>query len=197
MEQIRKQITATTPIESHFRITGDTNIIIPAKHMNYDSIALEDNKVYPIRQIPLEIVKRACKGKNCDFTTKKRQSEIFYKDGYKLPISLNSDTILIAFPTKGINHMDCAWVIEGNIKYIEKHGEKSVVIFHNEQSVILDISIDVLENQCKKAQELYNFLFTQYEVFTQIVQEEKMDYRTKYRVPVRIIKKFDWTLKPE
>lgn len=179
MEQIRKQITETTPILSNYFIRDDTYIIIPAMHTHYDSIAVANSGVYPIRQTPSEVLKHTCSNGSYDFESKKRQSELYFDNGYKLPLSLREDMILIAFPTKGMKQIHCAWIIERNIKYIYKHNNDndSVIMFKNGLKIILDISYDILKNQCRKALDFQNYIYFSYMNMHDRVMEGKEKFR--------------------
>lgn len=180
MKQIRNLITEATPIQSDFHITEDTNIIIPAKHTNYDSIVLEGNEVYAVRQTPDNIINQACQKSGYDLEIKQKQTKILSEHSYKLPVSLSDELILVAFPTKGINDIDCAWIMIRNVFDIGKHESGSVVIFKNGQQVILDISFDILKNQCIKATELYNHFYSLYLSMIERVQEGKEAYIKSY-----------------
>src|SRR5699024_4528915 len=156
MIKLKNKVSDDMTIKKNYKINEDTNIIIPAKHINYDSIVLEGDTVYPVRQTPLEIVKYTAKCNGYDFESRKKSCDTYFDYAYKLPISLSDAMLLIAFPTRGIDHFDCIWIIERNVKEIMKQGGVSTIIFNNNQSVTVDIGLNILKNQYKKGKELNN-----------------------------------------
>ena len=159
MMKLKKSIPHDREVQHHYIINENTNIILPAKQINYDSIVLEGDHVYPVRQTPLEIVKHTTKSNGLHFESRKKSCDMYFDYAYKLPILLSDVMFLIAFPTRGIDHFDCIWIIERNVREITKQGDVSVITFKNNQSVTVDIRLSILKNQYKKARELNNLAF--------------------------------------
>ncbi len=159
MENIKKRILKNAPILKEYLINEDTTIIIPAKEIHYDSIVMERKNIYLIRQTPQNIIKQNMRHHGFDFNSGRKSYGLYLDYTYKSPVSLSDEKLLIAFPTRGIKHPECAWIIERNVKDIQHHNDGSAFTFLDGTIVRLDISENIAKNQCKKAKELNNFLF--------------------------------------
>lgn len=61
METLRQQLKNEQNIFNHYIANEKTRLIIPALHMDYESIVSEKENVYCVRQNPLGIIKDTCK----------------------------------------------------------------------------------------------------------------------------------------
>src|SRR5699024_11390260 len=66
MEKLRQQLKNEKNILDYYIANKNTRLIIPALHMEYESIVLEKENVYCVRQSPLNIIKATCEE---DWTT--------------------------------------------------------------------------------------------------------------------------------
>src|SRR5699024_10596544 len=177
MMELKSSIPHDRDIKDHYIINENTNIILPAKQINYDSIVLEGDNVYPVRQTPLEIVKYTMKKNGIHFESRKKSCDLYFDYAYKLPISLSDVMFLIAFPTRGIDHFECIWIIERNVKKITKQRDVRAITFKNNHSVNIDIRFSILKNQYKKARDLNNLVFMNFRNLQRRFNEGHEGYR--------------------
>src|SRR5699024_10555946 len=112
--------------------------IMPATHIEYDSIVVEDHATYCIRETPLQIIKNTCK---TDWTTLKGRKEIITaKTGYhyKTPMMLHMQRNMFAFPTMSASKFECCWIFLKQHLTIGKETQKGAIIFNNYQKIKLD-----------------------------------------------------------
>lgn len=135
-------------------IHESTLALLPVKDIEYQTQVLEENRVYLVRETPLEIIKHACK---MEWTTYDgRREAVIERTGYekKVPIPINTYKKIAAFPTHGTKNIDCKWIFGNQIHHIREHPSNpkgSIVIFKNGQHLILhDVSYHILQQQYER-----------------------------------------------
>src|SRR5699024_4285130 len=81
---------------------------------------------------------------------RKKSCDMYFDYAYKLPILLSDVMFLIAFPTRGIDHFECIWIIERNVREITKQGDVSVINFKYKNTLKVYISLSILLIKNKK-----------------------------------------------
>ena len=152
IETIYKQHQSEENILDTYTTTQATYAIMPARHMDYASIVVEEQATYCIRERPLQIIKNSCKN---DWTTfKGRKTAIAKKLGYayKTPMILNQAEQIYAFPTMSAGKFECSWIFLKHHLMILKEGQKGAVVFNNRHKISLDISFHTLREQLERTQ---------------------------------------------
>ncbi|WP_343800340.1 competence protein ComK [Bacillus carboniphilus] len=142
-------------ILDHYDIQSNTFALIPVKHMNYCTKVIEKDRTIFVRKPPLKIIKEACL--HGYSTYEGRRSAIMYLTGFrrKVPIPINLQLNLIAFPTLSPTQLDCIWIFSSHVKSLQqlesaKNKNQSILTFINGQELLINESVFVLEKQIQR-----------------------------------------------
>ena len=140
-------------IKDTYLINEDTIVLIPARHIEYQTIVLERDRKLFVRMTPLEIVKLACINEWC--TYEGRRKSVMYHTNFKrkIPIPISSQKQIYLFPTHSPSHFDNIWLSFKHIIHTKKSTQNrnsSVVIFNNNTKLTLNISHYTLRQQMKR-----------------------------------------------
>jgi competence protein ComK len=141
-------------IESIYKtydINKETMALIPAKHIDYDTIVYETNQILYVKQRPLDMIKVACLDGGSTYDG--RRVAVIHQTGaqHKVPIPINPLEKIYAFPTHSPSLYECSWIFYHHVRSIMPHPtdpKESQVLFKNGQTPLnLDISHSSLEKQ--------------------------------------------------
>lgn len=143
-------------ILTHYKINERTLALLPAKHMNYATIAYEHNKQYFVQQTPIQLVKAACLDHGS--TYQGRREAVMYHTGYKrkVPIPISTSREIYTFPTSKSTEFECIWVFPTYIQSVihhpapKTHSAQSIVQFKNGLQLPLDISSYIIHKQMER-----------------------------------------------
>lgn len=137
-------------------INDSNNALVPARHIEYNTIVLTShNKLY-IKKSPLQIIRESCLR---DFATYEgKRKAVIHMTGFckKVPIPINPAKRIFAFPTISPQHPECIWLFYYRIRKIEENKGKSfkeypsIVYFKDGTSLPLGISFYQLDKQYKR-----------------------------------------------
>ncbi len=145
-------------IKEQYVITNDTYAIIPAKHIDYQSIVIEANGTKRINQTPLEIIRYSCTQYWADYEGRRNAVIAHLKYKQKTPIPVSVQHKLCFFPTHAPTHMDNCWINPaqvnhwGRVEKNERTSEKQTeIVFNNWHRLELGISMHTLQQQMERA----------------------------------------------
>ncbi|HLR67200.1 MAG TPA: competence protein ComK [Virgibacillus sp.] len=150
MEKLRQQLKSEKNILNHYIANKNTHLIIPALHMDYESIVLERENVYCVRQNPLNIIKATCED---DWTTYEGRKNIIAKRlnlPHKTPMMLSQEDKIFAYPTLSPKKYNCSWIFLHIVVETGKEGKHGVLLIHDRMKVKLDVSYYILQAQLEK-----------------------------------------------
>lgn len=138
-------------------INKSTVAIIPAKQIDFDSIVIEKLRKFYVRQTPLQIIKASCLEYWSDY--KGRRNAVMHHTGFKekVPIPINLQEEIIAFPTHAIKHFDCSWLLYNHIlqhERVKNDATKTLITFTNGETLLLNISEKSFETQLLRSLEI-------------------------------------------
>ncbi|WP_084138976.1 competence protein ComK [Halalkalibacter okhensis] len=137
----------------YYDITQDTTAIFSASHTDYYSIVWERDRIYYIQKTPMQLIKAGCLEGGADFNG--RKAAVMHKTGIqsKIPIPINPNEHIYAFPTHSPTLHECSWIFYHHIKSINRHPKshsQSIILFHHHKQLELDISYHSLEKQLQR-----------------------------------------------
>lgn len=152
---IKKYQKKQQEIISTYTYSGKSYIIIPIMDIEFQSLVAECDKIYLVRQTPLEIIDHSCGN---DWTTYEGRREFIIKETgyvYKPPILIHNENIDIAIPTRSANHFNCVWINPDNVLNVIKRGNTCSIIFENGLEVYLDVSHHTINQQLQRAYQVH------------------------------------------
>src|SRR5699024_3794865 len=151
LEKLRQQLKNEKNILDHYIANKNTRLIIPALHMEYESIVMEKENVYCVRQSPLNIIKATCEE---DWTTYEGRKNIIAKRlnlPHKTPMMVSQNNTIFAYPTLSPKKYNCSGVFLHIAVETRKEGKHGVLPLHDRLKVKLDVSYYILQAQLEKA----------------------------------------------
>lgn len=145
-------------IEQTYIIKKLTSGILPARQIDYDSIVIEGEKTLYIRQTPLDIIKQSCIDNWSSYEG--RKEAVIHHTGFKqkLPIPVNKQIPIVAFPTHALKHINCAWLMYDHVvNYVPAKSDptkKTTITFLNGKSITIDVSIRSFTSQMTRSLEV-------------------------------------------
>ena len=139
----------------NYIIHKDTLAILPAKQLEYDSIAIERKQTLHIKQTPMNIMKESCITYLADYNG--RRNAVMHLTGHKerIVIPIHPSERIIFFPTHGTRHIDCSWIAYEHVLYYEAIEQQTTkVVFKNMQAINVPISFHSFETQMMHSYEI-------------------------------------------
>lgn len=155
---IKKYQNKQQEIISTYTYSEKSYVIIPIMDIEFHSLVVECDKIYLVRQTPLEIIDHSCGN---DWTTYEGRREFIIKETgyvYKPPILIHNENIDIAIPTRSASHFHCAWINPKNILDAKKCGNICSIIFVNGLEVYLDVSHHTITQQLQRAYRIHRLV---------------------------------------
>ncbi|GAE27474.1 hypothetical protein JCM9140_3622 [Halalkalibacter wakoensis JCM 9140] len=139
-------------ILSHYEINRDTTALFSANHIDYCTVVWEREQLYYIKKPVLQLVKEGCLEGGADYDG--RKTAVIYKTGIqsRIPIPINPNEHIYAFPTHSPKLHECSWIFYHHIKTIKRHPnpQQSLILFKHGKELLLDLSYHTLERQVQR-----------------------------------------------
>ncbi|WP_156290974.1 competence protein ComK [Oceanobacillus salinisoli] len=150
-------------ILSHYSIHKNTISLLPAKHIDYYTIVLEQNRYIYVKQTPIEIIKNSCLNR---YTTYEGVREaVYHYTGFKrkVPIPINPHQNIYFFPTHATNDYECCWISCDHVLQINQTTKSSSSLtFNNGKTIQFDVSTYSLKKQMQRTLEcMYSYMDSQ------------------------------------
>ncbi|MDE3840200.1 competence protein [Bacillus methanolicus] len=133
----------------HYELNPNTMAVLPIKDEKYASKILEtDDVLYSVRT-PIQLIKDACLEGGSTYEGRKRAVVYLTGTHNKIPVPVNPQLDMYAFPTESPRSFDCQWIFHNHVKRIlpGKHRQGSIIVFSNQSRLHLDISYYALQKQ--------------------------------------------------
>ena len=140
----------------NYEINSNTLALVPLSKKK--TIAYENHDCFIIEAKLSKIMDINCQyyGSSIEGRLKGTYSLTGYN--YKAPIIISEDKKIIFFPTCSPRLKECAWINLNNINQVLDKKEKSVVEFNNKESLTVDTSYKIINNQYLRSLKLaYSF----------------------------------------
>ncbi len=139
-----------------YEINIGTLAIIPIDE-NTTKIIEVDNE-YIVNKPCLEIISDSCNYYGSTYQGRNEGTKNMIGMSYKLPIIIEESRNIIFFPTTSPKLLNCSWISLNNLKTYLKGPKGSDIIFKNNSTINLDMSIFSLESQILRASRLESVL---------------------------------------
>ncbi len=134
-------------------INENTQALLPARQIDFDTIVIEKGRKIKVRKTSLELIKAACYN---DWSTYdgKRQAVIHHTNfKRKVPIPINIRNGNYFFPTHSPTSIYNKWFSYKHIYEIMKHPNKltkTIITFYNDMELCVNIPFNVLDKQMQR-----------------------------------------------
>lgn len=132
-----------------YEVNVNTLAIIPIDQKI--SKVIESENTYLVNKKTSEIIDDSCKFFGSSYSGRHEGTKNLIGINYKSPIVIEETNDIIFFPTSSPRFYDCSWLSLNNIKNFEKSDNKCKIIFKNNTSILLDISLGSIQNQILRA----------------------------------------------
>jgi competence protein ComK len=139
-----------TNVLASYEINEDTVAIIPANHYDYASIVLEGNETYYVKKKVFQLIEEGCLEGGAKFEG--RRESVIHKTGsdMKVPIPINPNENIYAFPTNSPSSHDCMWIFYFHVKEVKPNGNnkaQTMITFNNSEKLLVDVSYQIIKKQ--------------------------------------------------
>ena len=135
-----------------YEVSEDTLAIIP--YGEAKSRVVEKYREFIVNMTPYEIITYSCLYFGSSYEGRISATKYLLGISYKSPIVVEESRNLIFFPTNSPKVQDCSWINLKSIADYRRNNDKSIILFDNNVTVMLDVSFGSLENQILRASRL-------------------------------------------
>ncbi|WP_051359443.1 competence protein ComK [Paucisalibacillus globulus] len=144
---------STGEVLPHYKINEHTLALIPIKHIDYQTVALQGNKTLYIKKTPIEIIEKGCLDHFMTFEG--RRKAITHHTGWtrKVPIPISIHQSITTFPTHALKNGKCCWLFYHQIEAIleDSHNNgRSIVLFKDGMQITLLVKASELKGQLER-----------------------------------------------
>ncbi|WP_138418259.1 competence protein ComK [Aquibacillus sediminis] len=140
----------------NYHVNERTMALIPAYHIEYDTIVLEAGRQLFVQQPAIQIIKSACLDGYS--TYEGRRKAVNYQMGVKrkVPIPICPMKNIFTFPTQAPTDYDCHWIFYHHVQSIEPYSSnedstiQSMITFKDGQHLPMKTSHHSLEKQMQR-----------------------------------------------
>lgn len=142
-----------TIILDHYEISPHTSALLPAYHIDYDTIVWEQDQILYVKKKMMPLLKEGCLVGGAEYDGRRRA--VTHKTGIqsKIPIPVNPLDHIYAFPTHSPKQHDCCWIFYHHIQSIKRHPTlptQSIVTFNSGKELTLNVSYHTLDKQVQR-----------------------------------------------
>lgn len=140
----------------NYEITSKTLALIP---VNKDKTkVIEKNKVLYYDINVMKIIDDSCNSFGSSYKGRYEGTKNLIGVSYKAPIIIEESNNIIYFPTTSPSHKNCCWISLKNIKNYKKNNNNISILFDNNYSLEINISLSSFNNQYLNAMRLESIL---------------------------------------
>lgn len=139
-------------IHTSYQTNEQTIALCPVKEMDYDTLVIEKHETYKVKKTPLQLIKKACIA-NWSTYEGKRQAVIHHTNfRHKVPIPIDLEKNIFAFPTHSPSAFECHWIFFSHIAHIHKTEQpnQTLITFKNKKQLSLSISHYIFKKQYER-----------------------------------------------
>lgn len=135
-----------------YEINRETLIIIQKETDECEVV--EKSNTFTFNENPKKIINNSCRYFGSSYEGRLSGTKKIMGINYKAPIIIEESDDIVFFPTASPRINKCHWVSLKNIKNYIKYGNKTLIVFSNDQEIVVDISYNSLNNQVLRAARL-------------------------------------------
>jgi len=139
-------------IMNNYEINEETLIIMPISDKKSKVIEKSDEHIIDLT--PNKIMENSCSYFGSSLMGRQNGSKYILGSNYKIPIVVEESKDIIFFPTTSPSLDNCHWIAVNNIKDIIKKERKTIIVFDNDQEIVIDIPYLSIQNQILRATRL-------------------------------------------
>lgn len=149
-----------------YEITNETLALLPSKHHQYETIAVEATGHYYIQKSAIRIMKEACLMGGSTYDGRRAAVIHLTNSKHKVPIPIDPSQYIYAFPTHSPKDLNCSWLFYKHIYSISPlKNKEAIVTFTNRKQLQLPVSHYTLEKQIQRTSHcLFRFSQTSFEL---------------------------------
>jgi competence protein ComK len=148
-----------TTIQANYLPTERTIALFPAKQIDYETIALEENRKIFIKKPAFEIIQKACIRYGASYEG--RRNAVVELTGYKqkVPIPISIHKNIYTFPTHSPKNYECIWLFTKHIQAAfplstrKSADAKSMILLANNQQFPLPLSHYMIRKQIERTRQ--------------------------------------------
>ncbi|HPE14819.1 MAG TPA: competence protein ComK [Bacilli bacterium] len=137
---------------NNYEINEETLIIMPISDKKSKVIEKSDEHIIDLT--PNKIMENSCSYFGSSLMGRQNGSKYILGSNYKIPIVVEESKDIIFFPTTSPSLDNCHWIAVNNIKDIIKKERKTIIVFDNDQEIVIDIPYLSIQNQILRATRL-------------------------------------------
>lgn len=137
---------------NNYEINEETLIIMPISDKKSKVIEKSDEHIIALP--PNKIMENSCSYFGSSLIGRQNGSKYILGSNYKIPIVVEESKDIIFFPTTSPSLDNCHWIAVNNIKDIIKKERKTIIVFDNDQEIVIDIPYLSIQNQILRATRL-------------------------------------------
>ncbi|WP_138419866.1 competence protein ComK [Aquibacillus sediminis] len=139
-----------------YHVNEQTIALLPATHIDYDTIVLEVGRKLYVKKTPLQLIKQACLAGGASYDG--RRKAVIYQMGVKrkVPIPICPQRKLFAYPTQSPSEFNCHWIFYHHVQSIRPNLSiknpdiKTIITFKNGEQIFMNESYYVFEKQMQR-----------------------------------------------
>lgn len=138
---------------SNYQINKQTLALLPAHHLDYQTIVLEGDRELYVKQMPLQLIEQACLEGGS--TYEGRRKAVVYLTGAKnkVPIPISPWNKIYAFPTHSPQVFECSWIFHPHVRSVApspKDPLTTIITFLNGKELTLNVSSYTIQQQIQR-----------------------------------------------
>ncbi len=130
--------------------------LLPAAHLDYHTIVLEEDQRLFIRKTPIQLINAACLENGSTYDG--RRTSVMHQTGFKrkIPIPFKPSKGIYTFPSHSLTDLQCSWIFYKHIRKMiqyqspERPTIKSIIIINNGKQLPMNVSHFTLEKQMQR-----------------------------------------------
>jgi competence protein ComK len=139
-------------VNENYEISPMTIPILPAYHENFQSRILDLQGEFYSSQPPLKLIEKACLEGGSSLEGRKKSLQ--HKKSFVQcpPIPINPLEDIYTFPTWSPDSYECIWLFYEHIQYYHPKKANTLITFHNQQQLEVQISKAVMDKQMARTE---------------------------------------------
>ena len=139
-----------------YEINKNTLAIIPFNKNK--TLVYENHNCFILDNRAIKIMDESCRYYGSSIEGRQKGTTTLTGLTYKVPIIVSEENNIIFFPTSSPRLKECAWISLNNISRYFNNGDRILIEFLNQETIELQLSYNVLNNQILKASRLESAL---------------------------------------
>ncbi len=146
-----KGVSPLSEILSTYDINPSTLSLLPAPNIEYDTVVYEPDRIFHVKQTPLQIIKKACLENGASYEGRRASVIHLTASKQKVPIPVSICKHIYVFPNASPSQFLCRWIFYHHVSSIKSKSQngndQSIITFKNGQQLPMQESLNLLEKQ--------------------------------------------------